>query len=102
MGILIKLRQVALWIGPLLAALLVAGCSGIEPYEPYDYRQDGPKQGLFSGSAGEFVIYKKADEPETGSEGSKKSDEPANGEQQEMDNEEREKKVESKSGEQQP
>jgi len=63
MGIIKKLRHVALWIGPLLAALLVAGCAGIEPYEPYDYRQDGPKQGLISGPTGEFVIYRKPDKP---------------------------------------
>ena len=45
-------------------------------------------------------IFRKADEPETGSEASKKSDGTANGEQQKMGSEE--KKGEIKSSEQQP
>ena len=100
MGISRTLRRKALWIGPLLVVLLVAGCAGIKPYEPRDYRQEGPEKGLFTGSEGEFVIYKKADEPETGSETSKRSDETADGEQQKMDGEE--KKAKSKNDEQQP
>ena len=100
MEIFITLIRKALWIGPLLSALLVAGCAGIEPYEPHDYRRDGPKRGLFTGSEGEFVIYRKADEPETGSESAKRSDEAADGEQQKIGSEE--KKKENKSGEQQP
>jgi len=50
-------RRKALWIGPLLVALLVTGCAGIKPYEPGDYRQEGPQRGLFTGSEGEFVIF---------------------------------------------
>jgi hypothetical protein len=100
MGISITLRRRALWIGLLLVALLLAGCAGIKPYEPRDYREEGLKRGLFSGSKGEFVIYKKAGEPQTGSEAGKRSDETADGEQQEMGNEE--KKEETKSGVQQP
>jgi len=47
-------------IGALLAALLlVTGCAGMKPYEPRDDRVEGPKQGLFSGEAGEFVIYRR-------------------------------------------
>jgi len=88
MGISRTLRRNALCIGPLLVALLVAGCAGIKPYEPYDYRQEGPKRGLFSGSKGEFVIYKKAGEPQTGSEAVKKPDETADGEQQKKSGEE--------------
>ena len=65
----------------LLVALLVAGCAGIKPYEPRDYREEGLKRGLLSGSKGEFVIYKKAGEPQTGSEAGKRSDETADGEQ---------------------
>ena len=100
MGILKTLRRRALWIGPLLVALLVAGCAGIKPYEPRDYRQEGPEKGLFTGSEGEFVIYKKADEPETGSEAGKGSDEAADDEQQKMTSEEKKAKI--KNGEQQP
>ena len=83
----------------MLAALLVTGCTGIEPYEPYDYRQDGPKKGLFTGSAGEFVIYKKADEPEIDGEADNRPDEIADDEQPKMGSEE--KKESSQSGEQQ-
>ena len=52
-------RRKVLWVGPVLAALLVSGCAGIKPYEPRDYREEGPEQGLFSGEAGEFVIWRK-------------------------------------------
>ena len=65
----------------LMASLFVTGCAGIEPYEPRNHREEGPQKGLFTGSKGEFVIFRKADEPEKGTE---------------------EKKAETKSGEQQP
>ena len=100
MGICRTLRRRALWIGLLLVALLVAGCAGIKPYEPRDYREEGMEKGLFTGSEGEFVIYRKVDEPETGSETSKRSDETADGEQQKMTSDE--KKTKNESGEQQP
>ena len=100
MGISRTHRRKVLWIGPLLVALLVAGCAGIKPYEPRDNREQGMEKGLFTGSKGEFVIYTKADEPEAGSETGKRSDETANGEQQKIGSEE--KKAKSKSGEQQP
>ena len=87
-----------MWIGLLLAALL-AGCAGFEPYEPHVYRREGPKQGLFSGPKGEFVIYRKPDEPETGSEAGSKSDETLDGETQKMDS--KEEKEKNKSGGQQ-
>ena len=58
------------------------------------------EKGLFTGSEGEFVIYRKVDESETGSEASQRSDETADGEQQKMDGEE--KKAKSKNDEQQP
>jgi hypothetical protein len=102
MAVLRRHRRKALWIGLLLVALLVTGCAGIKPYEPRDHREEGPEKGLFTGSEGEFVIFRKADEPKKGSEASKKSDETAEGEQQKTDSEEREKKAETKSGEQQP
>ena len=100
MGILGAHRRKALWIGPLLVALLVAGCAGIKPYEPRDNREEGPEKGLFTGSEGEFVIFRKADEPEAGSEAGKESDETADGEQQKMGSEEKKKEI--KSDEQQP
>jgi hypothetical protein len=74
-------RRKTLWIGLLLVALLLAGCAGIEPYEPRDTREEGMEKGLFTGSEGEFVIYRKADEPEVGSGAGKRSDESADGEQ---------------------
>jgi hypothetical protein len=80
--------------------LLITGCAGIEPYEPRDYREEGPEKGLFTGSKGEFVIFRKADEPEKDSEASKRSDQTADGEQQNSGSEE--KKIETQSGEQQP
>ena len=98
MGIFKTHKQKALWVGLLLVALLVNGCAGIEPYEPRDDREEGPKKGLFTGSEGEWVIYRKADDPETGNEAIKSSDETANGEQQKMGSEE--KKNENQSGEQ--
>ena len=61
MGISRTHRRKALWIGPLLVALLVTGCAGIKPYEPRDNREEGMEKGLFTGSEGEFVIYRKAD-----------------------------------------
>ena len=86
----------------LVALLVIAGCAGIEPYEPRDNREEGPEKGLFTGSEGEFVIFRKADEPETGSEAGKRSGRAADGEQQKTDSEERAKKEETKNGEQQP
>jgi hypothetical protein len=100
MGISRTHRRKVLWIGVLLMASLLTGCAGIKPYEPRDHREEGPEKGLFTGSEGEFVIFRKADEPETGSEASKISDETAEVEQQKMGSEE--KKSEIKSGEQQP
>ncbi len=91
-------RRKVLWIGALLVALLVTGCAGIKPYEPRNHREEGPEKGLLTGSEGEFIIYRKADEPETGSETGKRSDETDEGEQQEMDS--GDKKDEIKSGEQ--
>lgn len=41
---------------PLLIALTVAGCEGMEPYDPPNEREDGPQRGIFSGADGEFVL----------------------------------------------
>jgi len=98
MGIYRTFGRNVLLIGLLLVALLVAGCAGIKPYEPRDYRQEGLEKGLFTGSAGEFVIFRKANEPEVSSEAGKISDETADGQQQKMGSEE--KKAKSKSGDQ--
>ena len=69
-----------LWIGVLLvAALIMAGCAGIEPYEPRNNREEGPEKGLFTGSEGEWVIFRKADEPEKDSEDKKSPDEATEG-----------------------
>jgi len=46
----------------LLALIVVSGCSGIEPLELTNTREEGPEKGLFSGSDGEFVILRRADE----------------------------------------
>ena len=56
MGISRTLRRKALWIRLLLVELLAGGCAGIKPYEPRDYRQEGPEKGFFTGSQGEWVI----------------------------------------------
>jgi hypothetical protein len=65
----------ALWIVLLVAAMLVFGCACIEPYEPRDNREEGPEKGLFSGSEGEFVIFRKADELKSDDQADKGSDE---------------------------
>ena len=97
MGILRTHRRRALWIGALLVALLVTGCAGIKPYEPRDWREEGPKKGLLTGPEGEFVIFRKVDEPEKTTEASKPSDKIADGEEQKTDSEKREKKAETNS-----
>jgi len=93
-------RRKLLLIGPLLVALLVAGCAGIEPYEPRNNREEGPQKGLFSGSEGEFVIFRKANDPETDRETRKRLDETSDGKQQKTGSEKREKKTKTESGEQ--
>ena len=90
----------AFLIVSLLVALLFTGCAGITPYEPRDTREEGLEKGLFTGSEGEFVIFRKTDEPETDSEADKRSDETADDQQQKMSSEE--KQEETKSGEQHP
>ena len=46
----------------LLALMVVSGCSGIEPLELTNTREEGPEKGLFSGTDGEFVILRRTDE----------------------------------------
>ena len=40
----------------LLMVVVMAGCAGIEPYEPPNNREEGPEKGLFTGSQEEWVI----------------------------------------------
>jgi len=41
----------------LLIVVVMAGCAGIESYEPRNNREEGPPAtGLFTGSQGEWVI----------------------------------------------
>jgi len=89
MGISRTHRRKVLWIGPLLVALLITSCAGIKPYEPRNNREEGMEKGLFTGSEGEFVIFRKADEPETGSEVGQRSDEAADDELPKIDSEEK-------------
>ena len=59
-------------IGLLLAAVLLAvGCAGIEPYQPRNFREEGPEKGLISGSEGAFVIYRKGGGAESDKDGYK-------------------------------
>jgi len=77
MGISRKSRQKVLWIVALLVVLLfVSGCGGIKPYERRDHREEGPEKGLFTGSQGEFVILRKAEEPKEGGQDNKSHSEP--------------------------
>ena len=48
-----------------LLLLVLSGCAGIEPYTPINRREEGLGTGLFSGSEGGFVIYRKGAEPAT-------------------------------------
>ena len=40
----------------LLMVVVLAACTGIEPYEPRNNREEGPQKGLFTGSQGEWMI----------------------------------------------
>ena len=73
----ISVIRKAVWIiVPLAVLLVIAGCAGIQPYEPRNHREEGPKDGLFSGSEGEFVILEKGVGPVKGSEDKKSPNEP--------------------------
>ena len=64
MVLLTTFKNAVLWV----ALLLVAGCSGITPYDPPDYREEPPGRGLLSGADGEFVIYQGNVDADTDSE----------------------------------
>ncbi|MCG6944503.1 MAG: hypothetical protein LJE87_04060 [Deltaproteobacteria bacterium] len=90
MGINRKPRGKVFWIVALLVALLViSGCGGIKPYEPRNNREEGPEKGLFTGSQGEFVIYRKAEEPKKESEDTKDPGEPESAAQPEPESDQR-------------
>jgi negative regulator of sigma E activity len=38
------------------ALVLLAGCAGLQPFEPRNHREEGPDQGVFTGPAGAVVI----------------------------------------------
>ena len=76
-----KHRRKALLIAAFLMALLVF--SGCEPYKPRDYREEGLKKGLLTGEEGEFVIYRRFEEPKKKDEDKKSQDEDENAEKQE-------------------
>jgi hypothetical protein len=76
MGIFAKQSRNAYGMAALLLALVfIAGCAGITPYEPRNNREEGPEQGLFTGSEGEFVIYRSGEKPKPNSEQNKHPDE---------------------------
>jgi hypothetical protein len=50
-------KRAALSSGLLLTIVLLSACAGLEPFEPRNDRVEGPQRGLFSGEAGEFVIF---------------------------------------------
>ena len=52
----------------LVATILIAGCSGIEPYNPPDYKETPPGSGMLTGKDGEFVVYSKKEGQETAGE----------------------------------
>ena len=64
-------RKVRWTVVLLLIVFILAGCAGIKPYEPRNNREEGPEKGLFTGSEGEFVIFKRADEQNKPSEDQK-------------------------------
>jgi len=73
----ISVIRKAVWIiVPLTVLLVMGGCAGIQPYEPRNHREEGPEDGLFSGSEGEFVILEKGIGPVEDSEDKKSPNEP--------------------------
>jgi hypothetical protein len=43
----------------LLSLALVITACGMTPYHNPNHREEGPERGLFTGSSGEWVIYRK-------------------------------------------
>jgi hypothetical protein len=65
-------RIILLWV----AVLLVAGCTGMTPYDPPGHGEAPPGRGLFSGTDGEFVIYQKPEEADPDANKSKGQKQP--------------------------
>jgi len=94
MIISVRHRRKAIRIAALLAAcLMIAGCAGIQPYQPPNHREEGPAKGLFTGSQGEWVIVRPQG-PQTG-EAEKKDGTP----ESETDREKKEDSEKSTGGE---
>ena len=54
-----KIKTICKLAGTVLTvSAIVIGCTGMSPYEPRNNREEGPEKGLFSGSQGEFVIFR--------------------------------------------
>jgi hypothetical protein len=83
-------EKVLMIVAVLVVLLVVAGCAGIKPYEPRNNREEGPEKGLFTGSEGEFVIFRKAEELKKESEDKKSLSEPDSTAQPVVDNDQRE------------
>ena len=76
MGIYNKHSQKIRWTAVLLLTVVVmAGCAGIEPYEPRNNREEGPEKGLFTGSQGEWVILRVQEPQQSDSSENKSPDE---------------------------
>ena len=71
MSMLGSYKATMLWAAIVIVPLLFTGCAGIEPYQPRDYREEALETGLFTGSEGEFVIFRKTDEADTDGEAEK-------------------------------
>jgi hypothetical protein len=82
MGIGNKHSRKTRWTVVLLLIMVVmAGCAGIQPYEPRNNREEGPQKGLFTGAQGEWVILRaqetqQSDSSENTSPDEKEADEP--------------------------
>ena len=59
MAVFVKFNRARFIAGLLLTTALLSACAGMEPFEPRNDRVEGPERGLFSGEAGEFVIFRK-------------------------------------------
>jgi hypothetical protein len=49
-----------------MTTTIMAGCSGMTPIDLRNNREEGPEKGLFSGSQGEFVIFRAEEAVKTG------------------------------------
>lgn len=40
----------------LILLIMATGCNGITPFQPDNHREEGPANGLFTGSTGELTV----------------------------------------------